>query len=656
MPVSDESLQWLGLPPERFLNYARSQGHSSLDALPGDPAVYRAGATFLIAQAHRIWLTLQALDRYLPDHPEWAVLDLGAYPFAIDLAIRNFLRRKCRIVATVAQTLSADGLAILRQNAVELLPVNLDPRVKMEAPLPGMTDYVPLPASSVDVAIFAHVIEHLYHPIQILQEVARVLKPGGKLVLSTDNGFLLGGFLNYLNAGAYLHEPVESTAAMVFTEWRGHVRFYTEGDLRSLLKAVGLKVIDCQLWEVLYNSVPEEYFIEPNTRLPRWRASLLTDFPVFRNEVILVAEKEKEGWSERLARPFDASSNAAELRLLGEELANGRCEGARSTLLDLIFGCRLLYGRWPTAEELRQYPDHPPSRGIEGLVHGLLSSPEFKAHALGVQLERPGPSCIVMTETAGGLRFFFSAQDTFVGFPVAVGVYEPDVSSALDRLLRPGMNCIDIGANFGLYSVRAAVAVRPAGGKVFSFEPDPFSYSLLLKNCAENHVEDAVTTFAVACGDENTDVGIYRHPNPSNLGGTYVRKQGQPPGAGAATGSAALRRLDDMIPADIRIDLVKIDAEGYERFALRGMRRILTECHPAIICEFSTCSLEFESPDAPSGLLADLTALGYSVYEASAFGKGQAALFQNPGPGVHFANLVCLPADESPDKYLRAIG
>jgi len=92
----------------------------------------------------------------------------------------------------------------------------------------GRGEGLPLEDESVDFIVFSHVIEHLYHPIQILKEACRCWKKGGKLLLSTDNGYMLGGFLNYLHPQSYLHEPVEQTAAMTFHEWRGHVRFFTE--------------------------------------------------------------------------------------------------------------------------------------------------------------------------------------------------------------------------------------------------------------------------------------------------------------------------------------------------------------------------------------------------------------------------------------------
>jgi SAM-dependent methyltransferase len=293
--IRDEGLRWLNLPPHDFLDYARGAERSPYDGVPDDPNVFRPGASFLLAQAHRIWVTLQKLDRHLSLDPRTVLLDLGAYPFVMDIAVRRYLKRPCRIIATSNQCPAPEAVSKFQELGIDLMLVNLDPFVRGPgAPLPGLSDTVPLPGSSVDLIVLAHVIEHLYHPMVILREASRVLRPGGKLLLTTDNAFLLGGFLNYLTGGTYLHEPVEGTAAMVFNDWRGHVRFYTEADLRTVLEATGFEVIDCELQEVVYNSVPEEYFAAPFLRMPRWRANLLTEFPQFRNETLVVAKKKAE--------------------------------------------------------------------------------------------------------------------------------------------------------------------------------------------------------------------------------------------------------------------------------------------------------------------------------------------------------------------------
>ena len=288
--VHDPGLAWLRPPSPSLLAYARNRQPWPFDAQPPNPDFLRH-TTFLIAQAHRIGLTLEALARHWEPGREGSILDLGAFPFAIDIAIREYLGFPTPILATFNQPLAPEGRARLEKLDVTLLPTNLDPLVQPTAPLPGMTDYIQAPAASVQFVLFAHVIEHLYHPLGLLKEAHRTLQKGGKILLSTDNGFILHGLLNYLTLAEFVHENVEGTAAMTFTTWRGHVRFYSATDLRTLLEAAGFKVIETQFHEVLYNSFPDEYFRNPTRTIPRWRADLLTQFPQYRNEIIMVAEK-----------------------------------------------------------------------------------------------------------------------------------------------------------------------------------------------------------------------------------------------------------------------------------------------------------------------------------------------------------------------------
>ena len=215
--------------------------------------------------------------------------------------------------------------------------------------------------------------------------------------------------------------------------------------------------------------------------------------------------------------------------------------------------------------------------------------------------------------------------------------------SKFRRLLRPGMNCIDIGANLGYYSVRMATVAGQGGGRVFSFEPDPLAFFLLTKNRQENHLEKVIEVFQVACGENDSTGVLVRDANPANYGGGHVRD------TATCNGSAiAIRRVDDLVPEDRRIDLVKVDVEGFEPFALSGMRRILTRDRPAIVMEFNPPALRNDGADAPERLLRDLKALGYTCYEALSYAGGNASPFVFPGPSEDsLLNLVCVPSSES---------
>ena len=632
--VFDRSLSWLDLPPQQFLDYATTAELLPFDVVHEDPAQFRRKTPWIVAQSHRVWLTLKALEPSLPDSEDGVLLDLGAFPFTIDTAIRRHLKKNCRIIGTINQKLAPQDLETLAQFRIETIPVNLDPRVEVEEPLPGMTGTLPLPDESVDVILFAHVIEHLYHPIQILRECFRVLKKGGKLLISTDHGFLIGGFLNYLNDGTYLHEPVQGTAAMVFHEWRGHVRYFTEGDLRTLVTAAGGSVTDVQLHEVLYNSLPEDYFVSPNTRLPKWRAGLLSEFPQFRNEIFVIAERPVP-----FVDPLDPQANQGEWRSLRQQWEGGVCDVTKPTAVDFLFANRLLLNRWPTREELDGFRNNPPARAMDGMVQQVMRHPDFQGRQYAIEYDRPGADCIVMTETWDKFRFFFSVQDTFVGFPAAINLFEPEVTRAVYKLLKPGMNCIDIGANLGYYAVRMAREVGPGGGKVFAFEPDNFSYELLERNIKENRAEEIVTAFHLAAGGATAEATLYRHPNPVNFGGCRIRHHDTT----AVAGTVQVRRVDDLIPLDVPIGLVKMDVEGYEPLAFRGMERIVREFHPIIVTRFNTADIEFDGVDAPGAFNQALLEAGYRIYDAYAFADGRLDDFNYPGAGARNTDLICLP-------------
>ena len=51
----------------------------------------------------------------------------------------------------------------------------------------GLLDQIALPSGSFDAITLFEVVEHLKHPLPLLRECRRVLKPGGILVLSTGN-------------------------------------------------------------------------------------------------------------------------------------------------------------------------------------------------------------------------------------------------------------------------------------------------------------------------------------------------------------------------------------------------------------------------------------------------------------------------------------
>jgi len=290
IPLTDPLLNWLNVPDHLFLDYLLSRKALPFDGVPPNPDQFKKDPTFMICQAHRLWITAQTVHKYVPKNS--LLVDLGAFPFSLDIILREYFDFGGRIHATANLLIPDDWRVELDQRAIELSYVNLDPYVLADTEFEkGLDTQLPFPENAADFVLFAHVVEHLYHPLWIFKEARRILKPGGRILVSTDNAFMLDTFWRIGWGAEYVHEPVEGTAAMTFNFWRGHNRFFTEGDLIKMLQAANFRIIEVAYYEVCSNSFSDEYFSQPITSMPKWRAEVLTHIPAYRNEVLVLAEK-----------------------------------------------------------------------------------------------------------------------------------------------------------------------------------------------------------------------------------------------------------------------------------------------------------------------------------------------------------------------------
>ncbi|MEU6989343.1 class I SAM-dependent methyltransferase [Streptomyces sp. NPDC046465] len=104
---------------------------------------------------------------------------------------------------------------------------------------------LPFASGAADAVLFSEVIEHLVDPDSALDELSRVLAPGGHLMLSTPN---LAAWYNrgLLLAGV---QPVFSEVSLRAIHGRpgkevvGHLRLYTARALREFVTAAGFEVV-----------------------------------------------------------------------------------------------------------------------------------------------------------------------------------------------------------------------------------------------------------------------------------------------------------------------------------------------------------------------------------------------------------------------------
>ncbi|SNX58228.1 ubiquinone/menaquinone biosynthesis C-methylase UbiE [Streptomyces sp. TLI_55] len=131
---------------------------------------------------------------------------------------------------------------------------------------------LPFGTGSVDAVLFSEVVEHLVDPDAAMDEIRRVLRPGGHLMLSTPN---LAAWYNraLLLAGV---QPVFSEVSLRAIHGRpgrevvGHLRLYTARALREFVAAAGFTVV--RLEGAPFHGVPRP--LRPLDRLACRRPSI----------------------------------------------------------------------------------------------------------------------------------------------------------------------------------------------------------------------------------------------------------------------------------------------------------------------------------------------------------------------------------------------
>lgn len=291
--LSPEREPWAGFPPNEFLEFVRAYPRTPFDSIPSSPN-YLKEPSFLLTQAHRIWLTASLVHANCLKTGARRFLDVGSFPFFVSLVLRDYFRFAGDVTVTTNIDLSPDGLAFLKGKGVRVAKLDLDPYVSApDSTAERLPTRLAEPDGSYDVILSSHVIEHLYHPMSLLRECSRLLRSGGELVITTDNAMMIDVFANYIGGYGYIFEPVEHTAAMHFDFWRGHVRFFTSTDLQRMMHGAGLEPSDPQYFHCFYEILFPEYFKRPAPFTSKWKLKMLAQTPWLRNDVAIVARKPK---------------------------------------------------------------------------------------------------------------------------------------------------------------------------------------------------------------------------------------------------------------------------------------------------------------------------------------------------------------------------
>ncbi len=185
-------------------------------------------------------------------------------------------------------------------------------------------------------------------------------------------------------------------------------------------------------------------------------------------------------------------------------------------------------------------------------------------------------------------------------FPEAVvGLLEHEgkVKEFLMPRFKAGQTFVDVGANVGGYSLRAAAFDM----KVYAFEPNPDNLTLLRRNIEINKLPVEVLPYAL--GSKAAKARLAPNGGVSRI----VEKEGV---------EVDMRTLDSFdLPA---ADLLKIDVEGFELEVIRGAEKTLEKYHPVMMVEMHY----WAGAENEAELFETLKGLGYKLEYIDRYGKG----------------------------------
>jgi len=136
------------------------------------------------------------------------------------------------------------------------------------------------------------------------------------------------------------------------------------------------------------------------------------------------------------------------------------------------------------------------------------------------------------------------------------GSYDWSEVCLLSRLINEDSKLVFVGAHLGALLI--PIALRSGARKILAFEPSPNNHRLLKINLALNDL-NAVVVHNAAVGEREGQVSFTQ--NPINSGNSRVSSEGDV--------TVPVMTLDSAIPSGA-IDLLVMDVEGFEVYAIRG--------------------------------------------------------------------------------------
>lgn len=176
---------------------------------------------------------------------------------------------------------------------------------------------------------------------------------------------------------------------------------------------------------------------------------------------------------------------------------------------------------------------------------------------------------LAVCRVLGNMKMFVDTRDHVLAPHLMTdGYWESWITLAMLRTLKPGMVAIDVGANYGYYTILMGRSVGRTG-KVIAFEPNPHLADLMRKSLWISGIRQIDEVRGEAAYSTSGEQVRFFIPDARPMNARVVEEA---PYEGTMIDVPTVR-LDDVLPETV--DFIKIDAEGGEREIWRGMSKTI---------------------------------------------------------------------------------
>jgi methionine biosynthesis protein MetW len=205
-------------------------------------------------------------------------LDIGCGDGSYTLMLKETLKAE----EAVGIEVSAEAIGVLKDKGIKAYQWDID------------EEKFPFESDSFDLVYCGEIIEHLFNPDHLLDEVRRVLKPGGKIIITTPNlaGWpnrlsLLLGYQPFATSVSPEHEGAGKLMLKGNEGQWGHIRVFTLRALKELIKIHSFRILQTAGCPVSINTSSSGIFVGGIKVADRVMSAL----PSLASRIIVVAEK-----------------------------------------------------------------------------------------------------------------------------------------------------------------------------------------------------------------------------------------------------------------------------------------------------------------------------------------------------------------------------